>query len=240
VPIPAPPWPLRTESCAAAGRAYRLPPGSRRCVLLRALLRDTSEQCPDFRLPVPAVPAKGTDRSQFPGLGPPRDGLRVNPEHGRDLCWGQQRLGLWRTCRHVDGLSSWTGTAILRSCVSCSGCPLWSTQTILPSPAVTSRPPGAKDFLARSFVAPSVASRCVILATRSVATGRFGKVIPPPTPQHPSSIASTCRHLARSRWCMAAASSNCLLARALTAADTSATDWSARSASSSSSCTNPP
>jgi hypothetical protein len=29
---PCPPWPLRTESCAAAGRAYRLPPGPRRCV----------------------------------------------------------------------------------------------------------------------------------------------------------------------------------------------------------------
>ncbi len=107
-----PPWPLRTPSCAAcmAGLIPRFPAW----VSLRALLRDASEQCPDFRLPVPAVPAKGTDGSQLPGLGPPRDGLRVNPEHGRDLCWGQQRLGLWRTCRHVDGLSSWTGTAILR------------------------------------------------------------------------------------------------------------------------------
>jgi hypothetical protein len=80
----------------------------------RALLRDAREQCPNLCLPVPAVTAKGTDGGQFPGLGPPRDGLWVNPEHGRDLCWGQQRLGLWRTCRHVDGLSSWTGTAILR------------------------------------------------------------------------------------------------------------------------------
>ncbi len=82
-------------------------------------------------------------------------------------------------------------------------------------------------------------SRCVILATRSVATGRFGKVIPP-SPQLPSSTASNSRHLARSRWYMAAASSNSLFPRALTAADTSATDWSARSASSSSSWTNPP
>ena len=48
---------------------------------------------------------------------------------------------------------------VLRSCV-CSvswlhwgarrGCPIWSTQTILPSPAVTSRPPGAK-FLSRVY-----------------------------------------------------------------------------------------
>jgi len=66
-------------------------------------------------------------------------------------------------------------------------------------------------------------SRCVILATRSVATGRFGKVIPP-SPQLPSSTASSFRHLARNRWYMAAASSYSLLARALNAADTSATD----------------
>ena len=44
---------------------------------------------------------------------------------------------------------------VLRSCVcavlappgTCRGCPIWSTQTILPSPAVTSRPPGAKFLL---------------------------------------------------------------------------------------------
>src|SRR5215831_12648104 len=44
---------------------------------------------------------------------------------------------------------SWT---VLRSCVvappappgACRGCPIWPTETILPSPAVTSRPPGAK------------------------------------------------------------------------------------------------
>jgi hypothetical protein len=62
----------------------------------------------------------------------------------------------------------------------------------------------------------------------------------PPSPQLPSSTASRSRHLARNRWYMAAASSYSLLDRALMAADTSATDWSARSASSSSSCTNPP
>ena len=128
----------------------------------RALLRDTREQCANFCLPVPAVPAERTYGSQLPGLGPPRDGLRVNPEHGRDLCWGQQRLGLWCACRHVDGLSSWTGTAILRLFCSwlprgaCRGCPIWSTQTILPSPAVTSRPPGAKCFSALRHVAPLI------------------------------------------------------------------------------------
>jgi hypothetical protein len=73
------------------------------------------------------------------------------------------------------------------------------------------------------LVVPVYESRCVILATRSVATGRFGKVIPP-SPQLPSSMASSSRHLVRSRWYMAAANSNSLLARALIAADTSATD----------------
>ena len=83
-------------------------------VSLRTLLRNSREQCANLCLPIPTVPAERTNGSQLPGFGPPCDGLRVNPEHGRDLCWGQQRLGLWRACRHVDGLSSWTGTAILR------------------------------------------------------------------------------------------------------------------------------
>src|SRR3984893_7919809 len=81
---------------------------------LRALLRDTREQCADLSLPVPAVTAERTDGGQFPGLGPPRNGLGVNSEHSRDLRRCQKRLSLGCSCRHVYGLSSWTGTAILR------------------------------------------------------------------------------------------------------------------------------
>jgi hypothetical protein len=56
-------------------------------------------------------------------------------------------------------------------------CPIWSAGTILPSPAVTSRQPGANLSACRGGCSPGLLSRCVILATRSVATGRFGKVI---------------------------------------------------------------
>jgi hypothetical protein len=51
----------------------------------------------------------------------------------------------------------------------------------LPSPAVTSRPPGAKLSFRASPLRRLSLSRCVILATRTVATGGFGKVIPAST-----------------------------------------------------------
>ena len=139
------------RQCAPASPA-RLAPGSGQ-MSLRTLLRDTRQQSSNLCLPVSAVAAEGSDRRQLSGLGPPRYGLRVSPEHRCDLRWGKQRLGLWCTCRHSYGLSSWTGTAILRVLLcwlprgACRGCPIWSTQTILPSPAVTSRPPGAKFLL---------------------------------------------------------------------------------------------
>jgi hypothetical protein len=56
----------------------------------------------------------------------------------------------------ADMLTASPPGPVLRSCVCCSGCPIWSTQTILPSPAVTSRPPGAKDFLVSFLAAPSI------------------------------------------------------------------------------------
>src|ERR1700678_2613829 len=84
-------------------------------VLLHALLRNPREQCANLGLPVPAVTPERTDGGQLAGLRPPGDGLRVHSEHRRDLRWGKQRLGLGCACRHVYGLSSWTGTAILRS-----------------------------------------------------------------------------------------------------------------------------
>ena len=55
----------------------------------------------------------------------------------------------------ADMLTASPPGPVLRSCVyccawlhwgACRGCPIWSTQTILPSPAVTSRQPGAQFF----------------------------------------------------------------------------------------------
>jgi hypothetical protein len=71
-----------------------------RSLLLRALLRDSRQEGPDFGLPVPAVASKGSDGGQFPRLRPPRDRLRVDTEHGRNLSRCQQRLGFGRSCGH--------------------------------------------------------------------------------------------------------------------------------------------
>src|SRR6266566_1418521 len=106
------PPPARLPRAVTAAPALSAPGNCQ--ALLRALLRDAREQCANFSLPVPTVTAERADGRQLAGLGPSGDGLRVHPEHGRDLCWCQQRLGLWCACRHVYGLSSWTGTAILR------------------------------------------------------------------------------------------------------------------------------
>jgi|SRR5271166_5062316 len=127
--------------------------------LLRALLRDPRKQGTNLRLAVAAVAAKRPDGCQLSGFGPTRYRLRVNPEHGCDLGRRKQRLGLWGACRHYDGLSSWTSFCDPASVVlmapfgACRGCPIWSTVTILPSPAVTMRPPGAEVF-GRVPVAP--------------------------------------------------------------------------------------
>jgi hypothetical protein len=89
-------------------------PPARDLVSLRALLRDARQQSADLGLPVPAVSPQGPDRRELPCLRPSRDRFRVHPEHRCDLGRREQRLGLGCACRHVDGLSSWTGTAILR------------------------------------------------------------------------------------------------------------------------------
>src|SRR5579859_2465385 len=82
--------------------------------LLRPLLRDAREQGTNLGLTVAAVAAQCPDRCQLPGLGPPRHRFRVDAEHSGDLSRRKQRLGLWSTCRHFDGLSSWTCFSILR------------------------------------------------------------------------------------------------------------------------------
>ena len=117
---------------------------------LGTLLRNTREQCTNLSLPVSPVSPQRADRGQFSGLRPSCDGLGVDAKHRGDLRGRQQRLGLWCTCGHVCGLSSWTSVAIPVLLVrpgapwgACRGCPIWPTETILPSPAVTRRPPGA-------------------------------------------------------------------------------------------------
>src|SRR5215472_11036521 len=126
------------------------PPGEDGRRSLGALLRNTREQCTNLSLPVAPVSPQRADRGQFAGLRPACDGLGVDTEHRGDLSWRQQWLSLWCTCGHVRGLSSWTSAAILRllvlhgaPCGACRGCLIWPTETILPSPAVTRRPPGA-------------------------------------------------------------------------------------------------
>ena len=86
----------------------------RRPTLLRALLRYAREQGTDLRFAVAAVTAKRPDGRQLSGLCPTSDRFRVNPEHSCHLGRRKQWLGLWGTCRHFDGLSSWTQIEILR------------------------------------------------------------------------------------------------------------------------------
>ena len=43
---------------------------------------------------------EGADRGELAGLGPAGDCLRVNAEHGGDLCGGEERLGVSGAVRH--------------------------------------------------------------------------------------------------------------------------------------------
>ena len=54
--------------------------------------RSTVDQTADLRLPIAAMAAECPDRGQLAGLRPTGDGLRVHPEHGRDLGRSQKRL----------------------------------------------------------------------------------------------------------------------------------------------------
>ena len=138
------------EACSDA----RPPPSNRAPgsgqELLRPLLRDAREQGTNLRLAVPTVAAQSPNGRQLSSLCPPCDRFRIYSEHSCDLGRRKQRLSLWGTCRHYDGLSSWTLSCDPASDVfmapfrACLGCPIWSTVTILPSPAVTMRPPGAE------------------------------------------------------------------------------------------------
>ena len=129
--------------------------------LLRALLRDSRKQGTNLRLTVPTVAAQSPNGRQLSSLRPPCDRFRIYSEHCCDLGRRKQRLSLWGTCRHYDGLSSWTlscdpaSDVFLAPFRACLGCPIWSSVTILPSPAVTMRPPGA-GVSKRVPVAPAI------------------------------------------------------------------------------------
>ena len=61
---------------------------------------------------------------------------------------------------------------------ACRGCPIWPTETILPSPAVTRRPPGAKFLYRDAQLLRRSLSLRVILAILIVASGRIRKYCP--------------------------------------------------------------
>ena len=146
--------------------------------LLRALLRNASKQGANFGLTVATVAAQSPNGRQFSGLCPPCDRFRVHSEHCCDLSRCKQRLGLWGSCRHYYGLSSWTLSCDPASVVfmapfrACLGCPIWSTVTILPSPAVTMRPPGA-EVLDVSPLPPLI---CVTLRDPTDTHRRNGRI----------------------------------------------------------------
>src|SRR5579872_4951160 len=130
---------------------------------LGALLRNTREQCTNLSLPVAPVSPQRADRGQFPGLCPACDGLGVDTEHRGDLRGRQQRLGLWCTCGHAWPLllDQWCDPAFLvlpgAPWGASRGCPdMGPTGTILPSPAVTRRPPGAKFLYRDAPVTPPI------------------------------------------------------------------------------------
>src|SRR5579875_1228793 len=96
-----------------------------------------------------------------------------------DMCTASPPGPVLRSC--VSFLLTW------RSVWSLPGCPIWPTDTILPSRPVTRRPPGAKFSSRLAQMCDRSASRCVILAIHKVAPGRNRKNFPglgrpPPLP----------------------------------------------------------
>ncbi len=81
------PLPLDIEDWRTVGTGDQL--------RIRGLLAcfGAAEQPTDFGLPVAAMPTQGADARQLACLGPPGDGLGVNPEQRGHLCRGEQGLG---------------------------------------------------------------------------------------------------------------------------------------------------
>src|SRR5215469_1092177 len=176
-----PPSVLLTDCCAVqargrqvAGRGQsrvRLPwRTAHKRDLLRTRLRNAREQGANLCLPIPAVTAERTNGRELAGLRPPRHGLGIHAEHRRDLGWRQQRFSFWCACRHVASPPG----PILRSCVvpflapggACRGCPhMTPTETILPSPGVTNRPPGARFCGLCPNLVRRLELRCVIVSS---------------------------------------------------------------------------
>jgi len=227
---------------------------------LGTLLRNTREQCTNFSLPVAPVSPQRADRRQLASLRPTCNGLGIDTEHRGDLSRRQQRLSLWCTCGHVCGLSSWTSTSILRSsspsapCGACRGCPIWPSETILPSPGVTSRPPRAKFSVPGCPVAPRIAVTQGDSSDTYSRNTQYSEIVPAqyqvrtaPQPSiSPSSPQLTCSNSpkacqrARTLTYIASVTSRCPRAIPSMAAVISATDSSPRRASSLNRWTKPP
>jgi len=234
------------------------PPGEDGRRSLGTLLRNTRKQCTNRSRPVAPVSPQRADRGQFAGLSPPCDGLGVDAKHRGDLRGCQQWLGLWCTCGHVCGLSSWTSVAIL--CLLCCWCSVGSLSgmsymadrdhiAITRGDASTTR---CKVSVPGCPVPPIIASLRVSIIILIVAGGqirkypaRFGNTVRPSSPTAPGtqfarSNSANARHRLCARMYMATASSRSPLATPSMAARISATDWSPQSASSLARCTNPP
>lgn len=146
--------------------------------LLRALLRDARKQGANLGLTVTTVAAQSPDGRQLSGLCPPCDRFRVHSEHCCDLSRCKQRLGLWGSCRHYAASPPGPCLAILRLLYlwlhsePALDVPYGLTVTILPSPAVTMRPPGAEVL----NVSPLLPLICVTLRDPTDTHRRNGRI----------------------------------------------------------------
>ncbi len=95
----------RSSPPRTCGFSRHAPPAPRRIAPFQAPRRDSLlrpsraadlvEQRSNLSLGIPAVTAERAYRGELAVFGPSRHGLRVNAEHGSDLCWGQQPGELW-------------------------------------------------------------------------------------------------------------------------------------------------
>ena len=101
------------------------------------------------------------DRGQFAGLRPPCDGLGST----RNIVATSAGVNSGSASVYVRTCVWPLPGPVLRSCVlgiagapwgACRGCRIWPTGTILPSPAVTCRPPGAKFLVPGCPVTPPI------------------------------------------------------------------------------------
>ncbi len=145
---------------------------------------------------------------------------------------------------HGDHIAITTGDkSTTRRKVSVWGCPVAPliAVTLCDSSDTYSRNVADSEILVPGTILVATECRLGHNAPKALSSA-YLRGRPPKAPQDQlaSSIAWSARHRAVTRWYMATASSTSPFASPLTAAPISATDWSARSASSSNRCTRPP